>query len=703
MFHFGARWVRADPAKGSFSAGSKSAYIAGETHWLGRALSRPHHPSEIACVGISVPAGVTRDKTQLWQVADQMERRKDGEYQRRAGKAPRVAIHIDAALPRGLTTQQAEAATETFAAALVDRFGVIAQWAVHNKLGSANDHIHILMSTRRFAETDFGRKVRELDGIAARQKELAEGRPLIVDTRSGKRQISGEMEWMRSTWAELISQFTTERIDHRSFARQGLHDEPVTIFRRGEIEYQKRLERRGAPHVSWRQTREEELRAREATSWFAPLLTSGPKLSSAHRSRARRDRLRQRYREELTPLQAQVVAADVSPRQDALVDASFGVDSSIASALPTAIRHSSSLTCSRKTNRRRARMRERSLEPPTADFHELPLVVVQPERNRSDRLISDQSSARRARLRLHHAAATLDVAAAEERSRQFQEGCIKGLKKRGNAILLAKIKVDGRHAADLEPKRLTMAMQRAIGAQIEEANQCLEKDGTIVELFRRMERERQSLCMEMYRTAAVLARAGKSDRKARLKASRFLYTLQKRRRDLENGHENEVRALRAQTMDRFGQFPSWAEVSGSVRPIQPSAYSLYPVFVADPAAPARAPQASKRLEFEDLLGETAYRMHVHSKLTWSRMVAISDAANLDVNDLARAVQRWAEGGATPRNWGDLALALAGFGRKGQHVSELVASVQVAHQHPTRPSAKSEKAVQTRTPTKLPEF
>ncbi|AMJ59970.1 hypothetical protein AXW83_06370 [Bosea sp. PAMC 26642] len=646
---------------------------------------------------------------QLWQAADQMERRKDGEYQRRAGKAPRVAVHIDAALPYGLTTQQAQAATETFAAALVGRFGVFAQWAVHHKEGSANDHMHILMSTRRFAETDFGRKVRALDGIAARKKELAEGNPLIVETRNGTRQISGEMEWMRSTWADLISQFTLERVDHRSFARQGIPDEPVTILRRGEIEYQKRLERRGIPHISWRQTRSVELEAREVTSWGSPLLASTSNLSASDRSRSRRNRLRQLHRDELTPMQGEVVAASTTHQHDVLLGASSDVDLSIVTASSASVPNASLSTRSRNAKRRRARMRQSGIERLTARLDDAPLLVLPPQRNRSDRLVSDQTSARRARLRLQNAAAMVAVAAPDKRTRQFRDDCIKALKKRGRAILLAKISKDGRRAGDLEPSRLRTAMQHAIEAQIEDAKGSLGNDTRIIDLFRQAERERQRLIVDLHRAAGVLAHLGKRGRRATLEAFRIFRTLEGRRLALDLRHDDEAKNLMVQTINQLGELPTWAQVSRSVPAIQPDAHFLYPVSVVDNAAPTRnagptsAPAASRRSEFEEVLGETAYRMHIHNKLTGPRMVAMSAAASINANDLAKAAQRWADRGSAPRSWGDLTEALSKFGREGRLVSQIVASVQVIHQHPTKPFAKSENATAPKSATKLPEI
>lgn len=658
MFHFGARWVRANPGKGSFSVGSISAYIAGESHWLGQRLSRPHQPYEIACVGLAVPEGVTRDKVHLWQAADQMERRKDGEYQRRAGKTPRLAVHIDAALPLGLSTQQADAVAAEFANALVGRFGVIAQYAVHNKADSPNDHIHVLISTRSFREADFGRKVRELDGIAQRKKELADGKPLIVETRDGQRQISGEMEWMRATWASLIARYAHKPIDHRSFARQGLPYAPVSILRRGEIEFEKRLERRGIPHQPWREKRSQELQLRDIA---LPWPSASPKQLTLSQQRAQRRRAELRRN--------RLAAHAHVPSEPAIAPAFQCVDV----ALGTAQEHDgltigldmykprcSSGRRSQKTQQRRMRLRELKAAPPTIASHD-PLSAMQPQnRSNSAFLIANRTGVRRARFRFDRSPAASGFETAEARLARFRDDCINGVEQRGRATISARIAQDGRRAGDLELSRLRIAMQTAILAQTDAARLRLASDPEAIEMFRRFEREQHNLVAEGNRIIGLVIQATPINRQSILKVRRNLRKFEDAVRALNARQEKECQTLQSKMINEMAAFPSWRDIGVSTPPIAPVAYSLIPSRNTLGVLRDVELEELQHTKFQAILAEAAYRMHIHNQLTRARMTALSAAARLELEPFQTCVQKIAEKGVAPRHLLEIADSLSEF-------------------------------------------
>ncbi len=147
----------------------------------------------------NAPDWVT-DRTALWNGAEASENRKNSV----------VAREWLVALPDELDAAARHELALDFAHALVERFGVAADVAIHapHRDGDArNHHAHILTTTRRIGPEGFTEKTRELD-----------------DRKRG----SVEIEAMRGDWAErqniaLERAGSVERVDHRSLEVQ--HEE----------------------------------------------------------------------------------------------------------------------------------------------------------------------------------------------------------------------------------------------------------------------------------------------------------------------------------------------------------------------------------------------------------------------------------------------------------------------------------------------
>lgn len=178
--------------------------------------------SGVESADLVLPAGAPEwaaDRAQLWNAAEQAEKRKNST----------VAREFEIALPAELDDGQRRALALDFARELADRHGVAVDVAIHAPGGegdSRNHHAHVLTSTRRLAGEGFGEKARELD-------DLKTGPALVT-------------QW-RERWAELANQALeqagrSERIDHRSLAEQGIERVPTVhlgptaagIERRGE-------------------------------------------------------------------------------------------------------------------------------------------------------------------------------------------------------------------------------------------------------------------------------------------------------------------------------------------------------------------------------------------------------------------------------------------------------------------------------------
>ena len=144
-----------------------------------------------------------RDRAQLWNAAEQAEKRKNST----------VAREFEVALPAELPADERQALAHEFARALVKRHGCAADVAIHapGKEGDhRNHHAHILLTTRRLGPDGFGEKTRELD-------DQKTGKVLVTEWRE---------RWAGMANARLERHGHTERIDHRSHAARGIEATP---------------------------------------------------------------------------------------------------------------------------------------------------------------------------------------------------------------------------------------------------------------------------------------------------------------------------------------------------------------------------------------------------------------------------------------------------------------------------------------------
>lgn len=137
------------------------------------------------------------DRQSLWSATEGHETRSNST----------TAREWEAALPDELDADQREALARLFAAAMVARFGVVADCALHapsREGDERNHHLHMLTTTRTVDAQGFGAKTRELDG--------GKGRGAAV-------------EEIRALWADLTNRAleaaqVSARIDHRSHEAQ---------------------------------------------------------------------------------------------------------------------------------------------------------------------------------------------------------------------------------------------------------------------------------------------------------------------------------------------------------------------------------------------------------------------------------------------------------------------------------------------------
>ena len=142
------------------------------------------------------------DRSALWNAAEHAERRKDA----------KVAREYEIALPAEISADERRELAMEFARHISDRYGVAVDVAIHapgREGDQRNHHAHLLTTTRQVGPEGLGAKTRELDVKAT---------------------ASAEVEHLRETWSGMQNRAlerakVAERVDHRSFERQGAQQE----------------------------------------------------------------------------------------------------------------------------------------------------------------------------------------------------------------------------------------------------------------------------------------------------------------------------------------------------------------------------------------------------------------------------------------------------------------------------------------------
>ena len=143
-----------------------------------------------------------RDRAQLWNAAEQAEKRKNST----------VAREFEIALPAELSPAEREKLAHDFARELVKHHGCAADVAIHapGKEGdNRNHHAHILLSTRRLTLDGFGEKCRELDTAKTGAVIIKEWRERFATLQNERLREAGH----------------AVQVDHRSLEAQGIERE----------------------------------------------------------------------------------------------------------------------------------------------------------------------------------------------------------------------------------------------------------------------------------------------------------------------------------------------------------------------------------------------------------------------------------------------------------------------------------------------
>lgn len=201
------------------------------------------------------------DRNQLWNLVEQSENRKDA----------RTAREWVIALPDELDADQRKDLAKAFATALVDRYGVIADLAIHEPSKGGNDknhHAHIMLTTRK-AELD---PENNLILTTKAEIELSNAKRKTLDMGTTQEDI----KQIRATWADLANHALEQagqqqKIDHRSYADQNnglqatIHEgTSVTLLRRQGINteisrYNDKVKQHNAQYLNQKEQQKETM------------------------------------------------------------------------------------------------------------------------------------------------------------------------------------------------------------------------------------------------------------------------------------------------------------------------------------------------------------------------------------------------------------------------------------------------------------
>ncbi|WP_312529254.1 MobQ family relaxase [Paracoccus sp. (in: a-proteobacteria)] len=213
-----------------------------------------------------------QERAALWNAAEARESRSNSV----------TAREWELALPSELTDAERLTLARDFAQALVARFGVVADVAVHAPHAEGdqrNHHVHILTTTRVMGPEGLGAKTRILD--AAKTGGV-------------------EIEAMRAVWAGLQNRAlelagTGERVDHRS-----LESQREAALERGDDLAAEALDRgpevKLGPAVNAMERRAQREAAAEGRD-YVPVTVRGAAVYSARKARALVAELRERVEE----------------------------------------------------------------------------------------------------------------------------------------------------------------------------------------------------------------------------------------------------------------------------------------------------------------------------------------------------------------------------------------------------------------------
>ena len=213
IFHMSVKVIQRSKGRSAVAAAAyrASEKILDERTGLEHDYTRKGKP--IGTPVIITPDGSKISRAELWNMAEQAEKRKDAT----------TAREYELALPCELTTEQRESLAKEFCHYLAQKNGCAVDMAIHKPSGKDGDernfHAHILTTTRIFENGTLGRKC---DLELSDRDRKAKG----LDGRKN------ELLATREAWANFVNRALEKagheiRVDHRTLEAQGVDRLPT--------------------------------------------------------------------------------------------------------------------------------------------------------------------------------------------------------------------------------------------------------------------------------------------------------------------------------------------------------------------------------------------------------------------------------------------------------------------------------------------
>lgn len=203
---------------------------------------------------IITPDNSIIDRQQLWNLAEQAEKRKDGT----------TAREYEIALPEELNKADRQQLATDFAQYLAASYGCAVDLAIHapSKEGDErNHHVHILCTTRQYQDGQLTQKCTiELSDTDRKKRGLASRKDALENIRE---------QWASYANQVLSKKGLEQRIDHRSYQRQGLTKAPTIHL--GSVATQ--MERKGKQSNRGDQNRQVQQQNQQITHTTALIIS----------------------------------------------------------------------------------------------------------------------------------------------------------------------------------------------------------------------------------------------------------------------------------------------------------------------------------------------------------------------------------------------------------------------------------------------
>lgn len=211
------------------SAVAAAAYRSGErltNEWDGRTHDYTHKPG-VVHTEIMLPTHAPSefsDRSTLWNSVEQIEKASDAQ----------LAREIEVALPVELSRAEQLALVRSYVQDNFVAAGMCADFALHDK-GDGNPHAHIMLTIRPLKpDGRWGPKCRKVYDLDSQGNRIPDGKGgwknHREDTTDWNHRENAE-KW-RAAWAAYVNRALEaagrpERIDHRSYERQGVEKIPT--------------------------------------------------------------------------------------------------------------------------------------------------------------------------------------------------------------------------------------------------------------------------------------------------------------------------------------------------------------------------------------------------------------------------------------------------------------------------------------------